>query len=119
MSKLVVFAAIAGLFAVSGAEAGVRLQHYVPELKGMEKPKPDPKEKLEAFIFTPNGVTCNLPSKEGYCTVPITWMTTKDQQVSLWRNDAGTSIRVAYAYDGQNNAYLTFGKKLTYELHDG
>lgn len=119
MSKLVVFAAIAGLFAVSGAEAGVRLQHYVPELKGMEKPKPDPKEKLEAFIFTPNGVTCNLPSKEGYCTVPITWMTTKDQQVSLWRKDAGTSIRVAYAYDGQNNAYLTFGKKLTYELHDG
>ncbi|MBD8088896.1 hypothetical protein IFT48_02805 [Pseudomonas fluorescens] len=119
MKKLLPFAGLCLLAFMPSSEAGIRLQHYVPELKGMAKPVSDPAEKLDAFIFTPNGLTCNLPSRDGYCRVPMLWMTTKSQQVSLWRQDGDQNIRVAYAYDGQNDAYLTLGKSLTYRLHDG
>lgn len=119
MTKLSPLVGLCLLAMIPMADAGIRLQHYVPELKGMAKPVEDPDEQLEAFIFTPNGVTCNLPSANGYCRIPMTWMTTKGQQVSLWRQDGDQELRVAYAYDGQNDAYLTLGQKLTYRLHDG
>lgn len=101
------------------ALAELRFQKHVPELQWLQRPDAVPDEKRNAIIFAPKGLTCVLPTQDGYCTVPLKWMTTLDHPASLWRLEDDKTTRVAYAYDGAVNAFLRLNQTPTFEIHDG
>lgn len=100
------------------AFADLRIQRFVPELDVAERSTPAQEEKVEAIIFAPKGYTCRLQATDGFCTVPLIWLTSKEVPASLWRLE-GDPIRMAYAYDGVVEAYLRLDQSITYELRDG
>lgn len=101
------------------ASASLRFQKHVPELKWLTSETAAPDEKLEAIILAPRGLSCRLPAKDGFCRIPLVWLTTLSTQASLWRDDGSNPYNVAYAYDGLVDAYVRYGQTLKYSLHDG
>jgi hypothetical protein len=82
----------------------------------LEESKP---EQVEAAIVAPRGLSCNLPSKDGYCTIPLMWLSNQDNPSSLWRTHDGNRLKVAQGYDGLVNATLRFGQVIRYDIQDG
>lgn len=111
------FMLVALLACSYGAQAELIFQKYVPELNFGKGEYFD--EKVDAVIVAPKGYTCRLPSKDGYCKIPLIWLTNLDHQASLWRTTDGKSFNVAYGYDGFVEAYVRYEQTLTYSLHDG
>lgn len=105
--------------ASASAELVYRLQRYVPELAlDMEQFVDD---ELEGIILAPNGYSCRLPTKDGFCTIPLIWVTGKENHASLWRTDPDVPSldQIATGYDGYVQAYVRYEQELFYELKDG
>ncbi|WOF81558.1 hypothetical protein P5704_027050 (plasmid) [Pseudomonas sp. FeN3W] len=111
------FMLVALLVCSYSAQAELIFQKYVPELNFGKGEYFD--EKVDAVIVAPKGYTCRLPSKDGYCKIPLIWLTNLDHQASLWRTTDDKSFNVAYGYDGFVEAYVRYEQTLTYSLHDG
>lgn len=109
---------ISAALAYENSLAGLRFQKHVPELNIQEAPLVA-EEQRDAIIFAPNGLTCALPTQDGYCTVPLKWLTTRDHKASMWRIEDGKQTRVAYAFDGAINAFLRLNQTPVFEIHDG
>lgn len=110
---------VGSALAYDNSIAELRFQKYVPELKFHQVSVAIPEEMRDAIIFAPKGLTCALPAQDGYCTVPLKWLTTLDHKASLWRLEDGKYTQVAYAYDGIINAYLRLNQSPVFEIHDG
>lgn len=95
-----------------------RIQHYTPELRWMSLEETKP-EQVEAAIIVPRGLSCNLPSKDGYCTIPLIWLSNQDNPSSLWRTHEGLRLKVAQGYDGLVNATLRYGQVIRYDILSG
>lgn len=109
--------ALASLCSIN-ASAGFRIQHYAPELRWMTQP-PVEEAKVEAAILAPRGLSCYLPSADGYCTIPLFWLTNQGDPASLWRELNGNRIKVAQGYDGQINATVRLNQQPLYQVIKG
>lgn len=119
MTKIIKAIALAGLSVIStSAYSGFRIQHYAPELSWMAQP-PVEEAKLEAAIVAPRGLTCYLPSEDGFCTVPLFWLTNQDSPASLWRQLDGNRLKVASGFDGQVNVTARLNRNPQYEIIQG
>lgn len=108
------------LAAISGiANADLRFQRYVPELKWLSGEAIAPETKVDALIVAPKGLSCRLPAKDGFCRIPLVWFTSKESPAALWRIDGEKKNRMAYAYDGVVDAYVRYEQELEYQLRDG
>lgn len=108
------------LATISGmANADLRFQRYVPELKWLSGEAIAPETKVDALIVAPKGLSCRLPAKDGFCRIPLVWFTSKESPAGLWRIDGDKKNRMAYAYDGVVDAYVRFEQELEYQLRDG
>ncbi len=109
---------LSGLSLSFSAQAGLQFQHYVAGMQGVDRSVVA--DSVDAAIVTPRGLTCELPTKDGYCTIPLVWLTNLDSPASLWRGDkSGSNIRVAHGFDGVLSAYVRYQQSLTYSLHRG
>ncbi|WOF81728.1 hypothetical protein P5704_028035 (plasmid) [Pseudomonas sp. FeN3W] len=120
MQKYFKISCVLLLATISGmANADLRFQRYVPELKWLSGEAIAPETKVDALIVAPKGLSCRLPAKDGFCRIPLVWFTSKESPAGLWRIDGDKKNRMAYAYDGVVDAYVRFEQELEYQLRDG
>lgn len=121
MNKSILAASLfVSLCTVQFAQAGLQFQHVISGMTGVKANTP--LDVVDAAIVAPRGMSCQLPSKDGFCTIPLVWLNNLDAEASLWRSDSNSPesiLKVAQGYDGVVSAYVRYGQTLTYSLHKG
>lgn len=97
------------------AGAEFRIYRHVPELNFKVDENIVEEEAREAFFIAMQGYTCQLPSVDSYCTVPLRWHNNTDNEVSVWRD----GNKLATGYSGYIEATVRLGQSFDYYIIKG